>query len=97
MEEPKNKGGRTKVYADEDFLNALSDTPQTTGQVLKVLKTKHEKIIHDTVLKKLLKFSDDGMVNKMEVPSASRTGKMYLWTITEAGIKARDTEKESSK
>jgi DNA-binding PadR family transcriptional regulator len=94
MEEPKNKGGRTKVYSDEDFLHTLSDTPQTTGQVLKLLKKKHEKIIHDTVLKNLIRLSKEGFVEKQEVPAASSVGKMYLWTITEAGIKIRDAEKE---
>lgn len=94
MDEPKNKGGRTKVYDDKDFLNALSDTPQTTGQVLKLLKIKHDKIIHDTVLKRLIHLSKIGFVNKMEVPAASITGKMYLWTITEEGTKKRDEKQE---
>jgi len=97
MDEPKNKGGRTKVYDDKDFLNALSDAPQTTGQVLKLLKIKHNKIIHDTVLKRLIYLSKIGFVNKTEVPAASITGKMYLWSITEAGIKARNEEKENTK
>lgn len=93
MSEEKNKGGREKTYPDEDFLNVLSDTPKTTGQVRKELLNKHEKIIHDTVLKNLSRLADEGLVNKNEVPAASRTGVMYLWTITEDGEKKREQEK----
>jgi hypothetical protein len=81
VEEQKNKGGRTKVYQDIDFLSVLSEKPQTTGQILTELKKKHPRIIHDTVLKKLLKLSEDSEsgVIRDEIPAASGTGKMYLW------------------
>lgn len=80
----KNKGGRTKVYNDSDFLDALSGTPQTTGQILNEIKKKHPKIVHDTVLKKLLKLSEgsESLVIKDVIPAASGTGRIYLWRKT---------------
>ena len=96
MPEEKNKGGRGKTYSDEDFLKVLSSTPMTTGQVRTELKKKrkYKNIIHDTVLKNLLRLSEEGIVNKQEVPAASRTGIMYLWTLTDAGKKKLDEMKK---
>ena len=89
-----NKGhkGFSKNFSDEAYLNALSTEPQTTKQI-------REKVgcAHDTASKTLKRLSDEGLVHKIEIDAASRTGKMHLWTITEAGLTARDTEKESSK
>jgi len=96
----KNKGGRKRSYKDIDFLNTLSEIPQTTAQIKDTIQklNGYDKIIHDTILKTLLRLSNDpdtGVI-KNEIKAASRTGKMYLWSITEAGIKKRDEEQENT-
>jgi len=86
----KEHEGFKKLYSDELFLNALSETPQTTSMIKKIVGC-----VHDTASKKLKKLADDGYVEKIQIDAASGTGKMYLWKITEAGIKKRDEEQEN--
>lgn len=85
----KGQKGFSKNFPDETYLNALSTTSQTTKQI-------REKVgcAHDTASKALKRLSDEGLVQKMEIEAGSGTGKMYLWSITKAGIKARNTSKE---
>lgn len=85
----KKHTGFKKRFSDELFLNALSDNQQTTSQI-----AKNVGCAHDTASKALKRLTDEGYVGKIEIDAASGTGKMYLWKITEAGIKARDVEKE---
>lgn len=87
----KEHVGFKKLYSDELFLNALSETPQTTSAIKKKVGC-----VHDTASKTLKKLADEGYVEKMQIGAASGTGKMYLWSITDAGIKKRDEEQENT-
>lgn len=85
------KRGRSNVYEDADFINALSKDSLTTSQVREKLQTnkKYEKITMDSMRRILHRLADDGIeidgkvVIKSEIPAASGTGKMYLWKLKE--------------
>ncbi len=96
----KQKPGFPTRFKDKDFLNVLTDKPQTTTQIKKAVGSSRDTAAR--ALKRLategIKVNDDAVfpVEMIEIEAGTGTGKMYLWKITEAGIKARDTEKENS-
>ena len=95
----KQKTGFPTRFKDEDFLNILTTTPQTTTQIKKAVGSSR-----DTAARALKRLATEGMkvndeiifpVEMIEIEAGTGTGKMYLWSITEAGIKKRDEEPEN--
>lgn len=95
----KKKSGFQTRFKDEDFLGVLTTTPQTTTQIKKAVGSSR-----DTAARTLKRLATEGMevndeivfpVEMIEIEAGTGTGKMYLWKITEAGIKARDENKEN--
>ena len=77
-----------KKFKDEDFIEALTNEPQTTSQIRTKLLQKYEKISQDWVLKTLIRLYEKGIekdgetiypVERSEIQAASNIGKMYLW------------------
>lgn len=89
MPDSKKQTGFKKVFKIEDFLKALSDKPQTTAQIRKIVGCSH-----DTASRKLKDLEKEGLVEMQEIEAGTGTGKMYLWIITEAGIKKLKEEKQ---
>lgn len=75
-EEQKRKPGFQKVFKDEDFLNALSETPQTTTQIMKIAGCGR-----DTAARTLKRLAGNDLVEMIEIEAGTGTGKMYLWKI----------------
>lgn len=75
-EEQKRKPGFQKVFKDEDFLKALSDTPQTTTQIMKIVGCGR-----DTAARTLKRLAENQLVEMIEIEAGTGTGKMYLWKI----------------
>lgn len=90
MSEDKNKPGFQRVFKDEDFLKALDEIiPHPTSQIRKAVGCAH-----DTASRKLKDLEKEGFVESVEIEAGTGTGKMYLWTITEAGIKKLKDQQE---
>lgn len=79
----KGKMGFQKDFKDQDFINALTDNPQTTSSIAKKVGCSLE-----WARTKLKKLYENGIeiegkivfpVEKLEVEGCTRTGKMYLW------------------
>lgn len=84
------KRGRPQDYNDDDFINVLTDQPQTTAQVQEKLRQndRYKKITMDSMRRILHRLANDGIkqdekiifpVIRTEIPAGTGTGKMYLW------------------
>lgn len=82
------------TYDYKKVLTALSVTEEKKTSVVKEDLSKeypkYDKAHSIWYVRALTKLESEGFVNKIK----KRKEKAYYWTITEAGIKARDAEKE---
>lgn len=93
----KGTSGFKKTYSiKEDLPKVLTNELQSTRTVQKHLMKLdgYEHISYSWVKKSLMDLWKSNEIEMQEVEAGTGTGKMYLWKITEAGIKARDVEKE---
>lgn len=79
---PRNPHGKPKTYSDDLFLNALTETTQTTQQVRAVLQQLEccSGIAYGTVLNNLQRLAEEGKVIRREIPAGTGTGIMFLWS-----------------